>query len=177
MNGYNYSERGSIFEDSSISIIVDEYLDNNFSFIDDSSGDESFYFNCVFIDLFCKYRIEKLEFDQFVFLDNLIQFLLNIWDLKVRDVDSKEDLDILKNFKLNLYQKVIFFQLFFGYKNEENIERNNSFQEVYSDVIKFSTQNYIRIFVIESFSINRIILVSISSLLVFIKVESFINFF
>ncbi|XP_046504000.1 nuclear receptor-interacting protein 1 [Equus quagga] len=175
MNGHNHSERGSIFEDSSTPTTVDEYSDNNPSFTDDSSGDESSYSNCVPIDLSCKHRTEKPEPDQPVSLDNLTQSLLNTWDPKARDVDSKEDPDTSKKSKLNSHQKVTLLQLLLGHKNEENTERNNSPQEVHSDVTKFSTQNYTRTSVIESPSTNRTTPVSTPPLLASTKAESPIN--
>ncbi|XP_058378916.1 nuclear receptor-interacting protein 1 [Diceros bicornis minor] len=175
MNGHSHSERGSIFEDSSTPTTVDEYSDNNPSFTDDSSGDESSYSNCVPIDLSCKHRIEKPEPDQPVSLDNLTQSLLNTWDPKAPDVDIKEDQDTSKNSKLNSHQKVTLLQLLLGHKNEENIERNDSPQEVHSDVTKFSTQNYTRTSVIESPSMNRTTPVSTPPLLASSKAESPIN--
>lgn len=175
MNGHSHSERGSIFEDSSTPTTIDEYSDNNPSFTDDSSGDESSYSNCVPIDLSCKHRIEKPEPDQPVSLDNLTQSLLNTWDPKVPDVDIKEDQDTSKNSKLNSHQKVTLLQLLLGHKNEENVERNNSPQEVYSDGTKFSTQNYMRTSVIESPSTDRTPPVSTPPVLASTKAESPIN--
>ncbi|XP_072597040.1 nuclear receptor-interacting protein 1 [Vulpes vulpes] len=175
MNGHNHSERGSIFEDSSTPTTIDEYSDNNPSFTDDSSGDESSYSNCVPIDLSCKHRIEKPEPDQPVSLDNLTQSLLNTWDPKVPTVDIKEDQDTSKNSKLNSHQKVTLLQLLLGHKNEESVERNNSPQEVHGDVTKFSSQNYARTSVIESPSANRTTPVSTPPLLSSTKAESPIN--
>ncbi|XP_045641402.1 nuclear receptor-interacting protein 1 [Ursus americanus] len=175
MNGHNHSERGSIFEDSSTPTTIDEYSDNNPSFTDDSSGDEGSYSNCVPIDLSCKHRIEKPEPDQPVSLDNLTQSLLNTWDPKVPTVDIKEDQDTSKSSKLNSHQKVTLLQLLLGHKNEENIERNNSPQEVHSDVTKFSTQSYTRTSVIESPSTNRTTPVSTPPLPGCTKAESPIN--
>ncbi|KAM5335910.1 nuclear receptor-interacting protein 1 isoform 1-T2 [Glossophaga mutica] len=175
MNGHSHSERGSIFEDSSTPTTIDEYSDNNPSFTDDSSGDESSYSNCVPIDLSCKHRIEKPEPDQPVSLDNLTQSLLNTWDPKVPDVDIKEDQDTSKNSKLNSHQKVTLLQLLLGHKNEENVERNNSPQEVQSDVTKFSKQTYARTSVIESPSTHRTTPVSTPPLLASTKAESPIN--
>ncbi|XP_047577876.1 nuclear receptor-interacting protein 1 [Lutra lutra] len=176
MNGHHHSERGSIFEDSSTPTTIDEYSDNNPSFTDDSSGDESSYSNCVPIDLSCKHRIEKPEPDQPVSLDNLTQSLLNTWDPKVpTTVDIKEDQDTSRNSKLNSHQKVTLLQLLLGHKNEENVERNSSPQEVPSDVPKFSTQNYTRTSVIESPSANRTTPVSTPPLLGSTKPESPIN--
>nr|XP_035948554.1 nuclear receptor-interacting protein 1 [Halichoerus grypus]XP_035948555.1 nuclear receptor-interacting protein 1 [Halichoerus grypus]XP_035948556.1 nuclear receptor-interacting protein 1 [Halichoerus grypus] len=175
MNGHNHSERGSIFEDSSTPTTIDEYSDNNPSFTDDSSGDESSYSNCVPIDLSCKHRIEKPEPDQPVSLDNLTQSLLNTWDPKVpTTVDIKEDQDTSRNSKLNSHQKVTLLQLLLGHKNEENVERNSP-QEVHSDVTKFSTQNYTRTSVIESPSTNRTTPVSTPPFLGSTKAESPIN--
>uniref|UniRef100_A0A8D2D8E0 Nuclear receptor interacting protein 1 n=1 Tax=Sciurus vulgaris TaxID=55149 RepID=A0A8D2D8E0_SCIVU len=176
MNGHNQNERGSIFEDGSTPTTIDEYSDNNPSFTDDSSGDESSYSNCVPIDLSCKHRIEKPESDQPVSLDNLTQSLLNTWDPKVPDVDVKEDHDTSKNSKLNSHQKVTLLQLLLGHKNEENVEKNTtSPQGVHSDVTKFSTQNYTRTSVIESPSTNRTTPVSTPPLLPSTKAESPIN--
>ncbi|XP_037380983.1 nuclear receptor-interacting protein 1 [Talpa occidentalis] len=175
MNGHHHSERGSIFEDSSTPTTIDDYSDNNPSFTDDSSGDESSYSNCVPIDLSCKHRSEKLEPDQPVSLDNLTQSLLNTWDPKVPDVDVKVDQDTSKNSKLNSHQKVTLLQLLLGHKNEENGEGNNSPQEGHSDVTKFSSQNYMRTSVIESPSTNRTTPVSTPPLLASTKAESPIN--
>ncbi|KAM6162041.1 nuclear receptor-interacting protein 1 [Erethizon dorsatum] len=175
MNGHNQNERGSIFEDSSTPTTIDEYSDNNPSFTDDSSGDESSYSNCVPIDLSCKHRMEKPECDQPVSLDNLTQSLLNTWDPKVPDVDIKEEQDTSKNSKLNSHQKVTLLQLLLGHKNEENVEKNTSPQGVHTDVTKFNTQNYMRTSVIESPSTNRTTPVSTPPLLTSTKAESPIN--
>ncbi|XP_057552744.1 nuclear receptor-interacting protein 1 [Hippopotamus amphibius kiboko] len=175
MNGHNHGERGSIFEESSTPTTIDEYSDNNPSFTDDSSGDESSYSNCVPIDLSCKHRIEKPESDQPVSLDNLTQSLLNTWDPKVPEVDIREDQDTSKNSKLNSHQKVTLLQLLLGHKNEENVERNNSPQEAHSDGTKFSTQNYTRTSVIESPSTNSTTPVSTPPLLAPTQAESPIN--
>ncbi|XP_039711063.1 nuclear receptor-interacting protein 1 [Pteropus medius] len=175
MNGHNHSERGSIFEDSSTPTTIDEYSDNNPSFTDDSSGDESSYSNCVPIDLSCKHRIEKPEPDQPVSLDNLTQSLLNTWDPKVPDVDIKEDQHTSKNSKLNSHQKVTLLQLLLGHKNEDNVEGNSSPQEIQSDVTKFNTQTYMRTSVIESPSTHRTTPVSTPPLLASTKAESPIN--
>ncbi|XP_054982693.1 nuclear receptor-interacting protein 1 [Sorex araneus] len=175
MNGHSQSERGSIFEDSSTPTTIDEYSDNNPSFTDDSSGDESSYSNCVPIDLSCKHRLEKPETDQPVSLDNFTQSLLNTWDPKVPDVDVREDQDTSKNSKLNSHQKVTLLQLLLGHKNEENIERNSSPQEVQSEVTKFNAQNYMRTSVIESPSTARTTPVSTPPLLASTKAESPIN--
>lgn len=175
MNGHNQNERGSIFEDGSTPTTIDEYSDNNPSFTDDSSGDESSYSNCVPIDLSCKHRIEKPESDQPVSLDNLTQSLLNTWDPKVPDVDVKEDQDTSKNSKLNSHQKVTLLQLLLGHKNEENVEKTTSPQGVHSDLTKFSSQNYTRTSVIESPSTNRTTPVSTPPLLTSTKAESPIN--
>ncbi|KAM9201555.1 nuclear receptor-interacting protein 1 [Dugong dugon] len=176
MNGHNHSERGSILEDSSTPTTIDEYSDNNPSFTDESSGDESSYSNCVPIDLSCKPRIEKPESDQPVSLDNLTESLLNTWDPKVPDVDIKEDQDTSKNSKLNSHQKVTLLQLLLGHKNEESVEKNTSPQGVHSDVTKFSSQSYTRTSVIESPSTNRTTTpVSTPPLLTSTKAESPIN--
>ncbi|XP_017707901.1 PREDICTED: nuclear receptor-interacting protein 1 [Rhinopithecus bieti] len=175
MNGHSHSERGSIFEESSTPTTIDEYSDNNPSFTDDSSGDESSYSNCVPIDLSCKHRTEKSESDQPVSLDNFTQSLLNTWDPKVPDVDIKEDQDTSKSSKLNSHQKVTLLQLLLGHKNEENVEKNTSPQGVHNDVTKFSTQNYARTSVIESPSTNRTTPVSTPPLLTSAKAESPIN--
>lgn len=175
MNGHSHSERGSIFEDSSTPTTIDEYSDNNPSFTDDSSGDESSYSNCVPIDLSCKHRTEKPEPSQPVSLDNLTQSLLNTWDPKVPDVDIKEDQDTSKNSKLNSHQKVTLLQLLLGHKNDEAVERNSSPQEVQSDVTKFSTQAYARTSVIESPSTHRATPVSTPPLLASTQADSPIN--
>ncbi|XP_007933092.1 nuclear receptor-interacting protein 1 [Orycteropus afer afer] len=176
MNGHDHCERGSIFEDGSTPTTIDEYSDNNPSFTDDSSGDESSYSNCVPIDLSCKHRIEKPESDQPVSLDNLTESLLNTWDPKVPDVDIKEDQDTSKNSKLNSHQKVTLLQLLLGHKNEENVEKNASSQGVHSDVTKFNSQSYTRTSVIESPSTNRTTTpVSTPPLLTSTKAESPIN--
>ncbi|XP_023365463.1 nuclear receptor-interacting protein 1 [Otolemur garnettii] len=175
VNGHSHGERGSIFEDSSARMTIDEYSDNNPSFTDDSSGDESSYSNCAPIDLSCKHRIEKPEAEPPVSLDNLTQSLLNTWDPKVPEVDIKEDLDTSKNSKLNSHQKVTLLQLLLGHKNEENVEKNASPQGVHNDVTKFSTQNYTRTSVIESPSANRTTPVSTPPLPTSAKAESPIN--
>ncbi|KAK2089454.1 Nuclear receptor-interacting protein 1 [Saguinus oedipus] len=175
MNGHSHSERGSIFEESSTPTTIDEYSDNNPSFTDDSSGDESSYSNCVPIDLSCKHRVEKSESEQPVSLDNFTQSLLNTWDPKVPDVDMKEDQDTSKNSKLNSHQKVTLLQLLLGHKNEENVEKHASPQGVHNDVTKFNTQNYSRTSVIESPSTNRTTPVSTPPLLTSTKAESPIN--
>lgn len=154
MNGHSQHERGSSFE-SSTPTTIDEYSDNNPSFTDDSSGDESSYSNCVPIDLSCKHRTEKPETERPVSLENLTQSLLNTWDPKVPGVDIKEDQDTSTNSKLNSHQKVTLLQLLLGHKTEESVERNASPQEVHSDATKFSPQNYTRTSVIESPSTNR----------------------
>ncbi|KAM6224660.1 nuclear receptor-interacting protein 1 [Rhynchocyon petersi] len=178
MNGHSHSERGSMFDDSSTPTTIDEYSDNNPSFTDDSSGDESSYSNCVPIDLSCKHRIEKPESDQPVSLDNLTESLLNTWDPKVPDVDVKEDQDTSKNSKLNSHQKVTLLQLLLGHKNEENVEKNVSAspQGVHSDVTKLASQTYTRTSVIESPSTNRTATpVNTPPLLTSTKAESPIN--
>ncbi|XP_021505713.2 nuclear receptor-interacting protein 1 [Meriones unguiculatus] len=175
MNGHSQHERGSSFEESSTPTTIDEYSDNNPSFTDDSSGDESSYSNCVPIDLSCKHRIEKPEADRPVSLENLTQSLLNTWDPKVPGVDIKEDQDTSTNSKLNSHQKVTLLQLLLGHKSEENAERNASPQEVHSDVTKFSPQNYTRTSVIESPSASRATPVSTPPLHVSTKGESPIN--
>lgn len=174
MNGHCLNEKGSIFENSSTPTTIDDYSDNNPSFTDDSSGDESSYSNCVPIDLSCKHRIEK-ESDQPVSLDNFTQSLLNTWDPKVPDVDIKEDQDTSKNSKLNSHQKVTLLQLLLGHKNDENTEKNTSSQGVHNDVTKFSTQNYARTSVIESPSTNRTTPLSTPPLLSSTQAESPIN--
>ncbi|KAM8770069.1 nuclear receptor-interacting protein 1 isoform 1-T4 [Rhynchonycteris naso] len=174
MNGHSHSERGSIFEDSSPPTTTDEYSDNNPSFTDDSSGDESSYSNCVPIDLSCKHRIEKPEPDQPVSLDNLTQSLLNTWDPKVPTVDIK-DQDTSKNSKLNSHQKVTLLQLLLGHKNEENVERNSSPQEVQSDGTQFSKPTFGRTSVIESPSTHRTTPASTPPLLARTRAESPIN--
>lgn len=175
MNGHSHSERGSIFEDSSTPTTLDEYSDNNPSFTDDSSGDESSYSNCVPIDLSCKHRTEKPEPDQPVSLDNLTQSLLNTWDPKVPTIDIKEDQDTSKNAKLNSHHKVTLLQLLLGHKNEENVERNNSPQEVQGDVTKFNKQTYARTSVIESPNTHRTTPASTPPLLACTKAECPIN--
>ncbi|KAM4887620.1 nuclear receptor-interacting protein 1 [Thomomys bottae] len=174
MNGHSQNERGSIFEDSSTPTTMDEYSDNNPSFTDDSSGDESSYSNCVPIDLSCKHRIEKPESDQPISFDNLTQSLLNTWDPKVPEVDIKEQ-DTAKNSKLNSHQKVTLLQLLLGHKNEENVEKTTSPQGIHSDVTKFSTQNYTRTSVIESPSLHRTTPVSTPPLHTLTKADSPIN--
>ncbi|XP_058152087.1 nuclear receptor-interacting protein 1 [Dasypus novemcinctus] len=175
MNELNHSERGSIFEESSTPTTIDEYSDNNPSFTDDSSGDESSYSNCVPIDLSCKHRIEKPECEQPVSLDNLTQSLLNTWDPKVPDVDGKEDQDPSKNSKLNSHQKVTLLQLLLGHKNEENAETNTMPQGVHNDVAKFNSHSYTRTSVIESPGANRTTPLSTPPLLTSTKADSPIN--
>ncbi|XP_051006105.1 nuclear receptor-interacting protein 1 [Acomys russatus] len=175
LNGHSQNERGSSFEDSSTPTTIDEYSDNNPSFTDDSSGDESSYSNCVPIDLSCKHRIEKPEADRPVSLENLTQSLLNTWDPKVPGVDIKEDQDTSTNSKLNSHQKVTLLQLLLGHKSEETAERNASPLEVHGDGTKFSPQNYTRTSVIESPSTNRTTPVSTPPLHTSAKGESPIN--
>lgn len=157
VNGHHQSEKGSIFEDSSTPTTVDEYSDNNPSFTDESSGDESSYSNCVPIDLSCKHRVEKPEPARPVSLDNFTQSLLNTWDPKIPDVDVKEDHEPSKNPKLNSHQKVTLLQLLLGHKNEESAEWNGSPQEAHGDgpAARCAPQNHARTSVIESPSANR----------------------
>lgn len=174
MNGHSQNERGSSFEESSTPTTIDDYSDNNPSFTDDSSGDESSYSNCLPIDLSCKHRMDKPEADRPVSLENLTQSLLNTWDPKVPGVDIK-DQDTSKNSKLDSHQKVTLLQLLLGHKSEDNVERNGSPQEVHGDVTKFSPQNYTRTSVIESPSANRTTPVSTPPLHPSTKAESPIN--
>ncbi|XP_066098018.1 nuclear receptor-interacting protein 1 [Saccopteryx bilineata] len=174
-NGHSHSERGSVFEDSSTPTTIDEFSDNNPSFTDESSGDESSYSNCVPIDLSCKHRIEKPEPDPPVSLDNLTQSLLNTWDPKVPTVDIKEDQDTSKNSKLNSHQKVTLLQLLLGHKNEEDVERNTSPQEEQSEAAQFSKPAYARTSVIESPSAHRTTPAGTPPLLACTQAESPIN--
>jgi nuclear receptor-interacting protein 1 len=174
MNGHSQNERASSFE-SSTPTTIDEYSDNNPSFTDDSSGDESSYSNCVPIDLSCKHRIEKPEAERPVSLENLTQSLLNTWDPKIPGVDIKEDQDTSTNSKLNSHQKVTLLQLLLGHKSEETVERNASPQDIHSDGTKFSPQNYTRTSVIESPSTNRTTPVSTPPLYTASQAESPIN--
>lgn len=176
MNGHGQTERGSSFE-SSTPTTIDEYSDNNPSFTDDSSGDESSYSNCVPIDLSCKHRIEKPEAERPVSLENLTQSLLNTWDPKVPGVDIRDDQDTSSNSKLNSHQKVTLLQLLLGHKSEEatTVERNASPQEGHGEVTKFSPQNYTRTSVIESPGTNRTTPVSTPPLHTSSQAESPIN--
>lgn len=175
MNGHSQGEKGSIFEDSSTPTTIDEYSDNNPSFTDDSSGDESSYSNCVPIDLSCKHRSGKPEPDQPVSLENLTQSLLNTWDPKVPDADIK-DQDTSKNAKLNSHQKVTLLQLLLGHKNEETVERTRSPPEAQGDGRKLGAQPpYPRTSVIESAGAHRPAPGTSPLLLAATKAESPIN--
>lgn len=174
LNGHAHSERGSGFEDSGTPTTIDEYSDNNPSFTDDSSGDESSCSDCVPIDLSCKHRPEQPGPDPPVSLENLTQSLLNTWDPKVPGVDIRDDQDTSKNAKLNSHQKVTLLQLLLGHKSDENLERSSP-REAQSDGRKFSGQTCARTSVIESPGAHRATPVSTPPLLASSKAESPIN--
>lgn len=175
LNGHSHGERGSGFEDSGTPTTVDESSDNNPSFTDDSSGDESACSDCVPIDLSCKHRTEQPEPDPPVSLENLTQSLLNTWDPKVPGgVDIREDPDTSKSAKLNSHQKVTLLQLLLGHKSEDSLERSSP-QEAQGDGRKFSGQTCARTSVIESPGGHRATPASTPPLLLASKAESPIN--
>uniref|UniRef100_A0A8D2NRF9 Nuclear receptor interacting protein 1 n=1 Tax=Zosterops lateralis melanops TaxID=1220523 RepID=A0A8D2NRF9_ZOSLA len=175
MKGHEQSERASIFEDSSTPTTVDEYSDNNPSFTEDSSDDESSHSNCLPIDLSFKQRTDKPDAGPPASLDNLTQSLLRNWDPKVSCPDVKEEKDTPKDSKLNPHQKVTLLQLLLGHKSEEQVDKSNDPQGPHStaDVAKFTVQTGKRTPVTDSPSANRMAPLSTPPLLA--KADSPIN--
>ncbi|NXW67981.1 NRIP1 protein, partial [Hirundo rustica] len=177
VKGRELSERASIFEDSSTPTTVDEYSDNNPSFTEDSSDDESSHSNCLPIDLSFKQRTDKPDAGPPASLDNLTQSLLRNWDPKVSCPEIKEEKDTPKASKLNPHQKVTLLQLLLGHKNEEQADKSNDPQGPHStaDVGKFSVQTGKRTPVSDSPSANRMTPLSTPPLLASTKADSPIN--
>ncbi|XP_071419254.1 nuclear receptor-interacting protein 1 [Pithys albifrons albifrons] len=177
VKGREQSERVSIFEDSSTPTTVDEYSDNNPSFTEDSSDDESSHSNCLPIDLSFKQRTDKPDAGPPASLDNLTKSLLNNWDPKVSCTENKEEKDTPKASKLNPHQKVTLLQLLLGHKSEEQIDKSNDPQEPHSaaDVAKFTVQTGKRTPVTDSPSANRMTPLSTPPLLASAKADSPIN--
>ncbi|NWH58667.1 NRIP1 protein, partial [Geococcyx californianus] len=177
VKGHEQSERASIFEDSSTPTTIDEYSDNNPSFTDDSSDDESSHSNCLPIDLSFKHRTEKPDAGPPASLDNLTQSLLHNWDPKVSCPEIKEDKDTPKASKLNSHQKVTLLQLLLGHKSEEKVDKSNDSQGPHSaaDVAKFTVQTGKRTPVTDSPSTNRMTPLSTPPLLASAKADSPVN--
>ncbi|RMC12080.1 hypothetical protein DUI87_11215 [Hirundo rustica rustica] len=177
VKGRELSERASIFEDSSTPTTVDEYSDNNPSFTEDSSDDESSHSNCLPIDLSFKQRTDKPDAGPPASLDNLTQSLLRNWDPKVSCPEIKEEKDTPKASKLNPHQKVTLLQLLLGHKSEEQADKSNDPQGPHStaDVGKFSVQTGKRTPVSDSPSANRMTPLSTPPLLASTKADSPIN--
>ncbi|NWU89524.1 NRIP1 protein, partial [Upupa epops] len=177
VKGYEQTERASIFEDSSTPTTIDEYSDNNPSFTDDSSDDESSHSNCLPIDLSFKQRSEKPDPSTPTSLDNLTQSLLNKWDPKVSCPDNREDKDTPKASKLNPHQKVTLLQLLLGHKSEEKVDKSNDPQGPHgaTDVAKFTVQTGKRTPVADSPSANHMTPLSTPPLLASAKADSPIN--
>ncbi|NXM44347.1 NRIP1 protein, partial [Gymnorhina tibicen] len=177
VKGREQSERASIFEDSSTPTTVDEYSDNNPSFTEDSSDDESSHSNCLPIDLSFKQRTDKPDAGPPASLDNLTQSLLHNWDPKVSCSESKEEKDTPKASKLNPHQKVTLLQLLLGHKSEEHVDKSNDPQGPHStaDVAKFTVQTGKRTPVTDSPSANRMTPLSTPPLLASTKADSPIN--
>ncbi|NXK55580.1 NRIP1 protein, partial [Chauna torquata] len=164
-------------EESSTPTTVDEYSDNNPSFTDDSSDDESSHSNCLPIDLSFKQRTDKPDAGPPASLDNLTQSLLHNWDPKVSCPENKEDKDTPKASKLNPHQKVTLLQLLLGHKSEEKVDKSNEPQGPHSaaDVAKFTVQTGKRTPVTDSPSANRMTPLSTPPLLASAKADSPIN--
>ncbi|NXM74588.1 NRIP1 protein, partial [Serilophus lunatus] len=177
VKGREQSERAGIFEDSSTPTTVDEYSDNNPSFTEDSSDDESSHSNCLPIDLSFKQRTDKPDAGPSASLDNLTQSLLHNWDPKVSCPENKEEKDTPKASKLNPHQKVTLLQLLLGHKSEEQADKSNDPQGPHSaaDVAKFSVQTGKRTPVTNSPSASRITPLSTPPLLASTKADSPIN--
>ncbi|XP_074853770.1 nuclear receptor-interacting protein 1 [Carettochelys insculpta] len=176
------NKRSGMFEDSSTPTTVDEYSDNNPSFTEDSSDDESSHSNCLPIDLSFKQRTDRQDSVQPASLDNLTQPLFQNWDSKIPcledSMEHKEDKDTPKDSKLNPHQKVTLLQLLLGHKSEEeNQEKNTDPQVPHSaaDVANFTAQTGQRTPVTESPSANRITPLSTPPLLISTKADSPIN--
>ncbi|XP_035171293.1 nuclear receptor-interacting protein 1 [Oxyura jamaicensis] len=164
-------------EESSTPTTIDEYSDNNPSFTDDSSDDESSHSNCLPIDLSFKQRTDKPDAGPPASLDNLTQSLLHSWDPKVSCPENKEDKDTPKASKLNPHQKVTLLQLLLGHKSEEKVDKSNEPQGPHSaaDVAKFTVQTGKRTPVTDSPSANRMTPLSTPPLLASTKADSPIN--
>uniref|UniRef100_A0ACB8FHN8 Nuclear receptor-interacting protein 1 n=1 Tax=Sphaerodactylus townsendi TaxID=933632 RepID=A0ACB8FHN8_9SAUR len=176
--GYEQTERASIFEESSIPTTVDEYSDNNPSFIeDDSSDDESSQSNCLPIDLSFKQRTNKPDSGQSTSLDNLTQSLLHNWDSKVPCIENIEEKDSTKSTKLNPHHKVTLLQLLLGHKSEDNAEKmsENEGTLVTADVSKFNLPLSNKISGTDCCNVNRITPVNTPPLLTSSKADSPIN--
>ncbi|OXB64187.1 hypothetical protein ASZ78_002109 [Callipepla squamata] len=177
LKGHEQSERTSIFEESSTPTTIDEYSDNNPSFTDDSSDDESSHSNCLPIDLSFKQRTDKPDAGPPASLDNLTQSLLHSWDPKVSCSENKEDKDTPKASKLNPHQKVTLLQLLLGHKSEEKVDKSNEPQGPHSaaDVAKFTVQTGKRTPVTDSPNANRMTPLNTPPLLTSAKADSPIN--
>uniref|UniRef100_A0A8C9LAL2 Nuclear receptor interacting protein 1 n=1 Tax=Pavo cristatus TaxID=9049 RepID=A0A8C9LAL2_PAVCR len=177
LKGHEHSERASIFEESSTPTTIDEYSDNNPSFTDDSSDDESSHSNCLPIDLSFKQRTDKPDAGPPASLDNLTQSLLHSWDPKVSCPENKEDKDTPKASKLNPHQKVTLLQLLLGHKSEEKVDKSNEPQGPHSaaDVAKFTVQTGKRTPVTDSPNANRMTPLNTPPLLASAKADSPIN--
>ncbi|XP_065597921.1 nuclear receptor-interacting protein 1 [Cyrtonyx montezumae] len=177
LKGHEQSERASIFEESSTPTTIDEYSDNNPSFTDDSSDDESSHSNCLPIDLSFKQRTDKPDAGPPASLDNLTQSLLHSWDPKVSCPENKEDKDTPKASKLNPHQKVTLLQLLLGHKSEEKVDKSNEPQGPHSaaDVAKFTVQTGKRTPVTDSPNANRMTPLNTPPLLTSTKADSPIN--
>lgn len=177
LKGHEQSERASIFEESSTPTTIDEYSDNNPSFTDDSSDDESSHSNCLPIDLSFKQRTDKPDTGPPASLDNLTQSLLHSWDPKVSCPENKEDKDTPKASKLNPHQKVTLLQLLLGHKSEEKVDKSNEPQGPHSaaDVAKFTVQTGKRTPVTDSPNANRMTPLNTPPLLASAKADSPIN--
>ncbi|XP_021258997.1 nuclear receptor-interacting protein 1 [Numida meleagris] len=177
LKGHEQSERASIFEESSTPTTIDEYSDNNPSFTDDSSDDESSHSNCLPIDLSFKQRTDKPDAGPPASLDNLTQSLLHSWDPKVSCQENKEDKDTPKASKLNPHQKVTLLQLLLGHKSEEKVDKSNEPQGPHSaaDVAKFTVQTGKRTPVTDSPNANRMTPLNTPPLLASAKADSPIN--
>ncbi|NXJ13871.1 NRIP1 protein, partial [Odontophorus gujanensis] len=177
LKGHEQSERASIFEESSTPTTIDEYSDNNPSFTDDSSDDESSHSNCLPIDLSFKQRTDKPDAGPPASLDNLTQSLLHSWDPKVSCPENKEDKDTPKASKLNPHQKVTLLQLLLGHKSEEKVDKSNEPQGPHSaaDVAKFTVQTGKRTPVTDSPNANRVTPLNTPPLLTSAKADSPIN--
>ncbi|OXB75177.1 UNVERIFIED_CONTAM: hypothetical protein H355_003304 [Colinus virginianus] len=177
LKGHEQSERASIFEESSTPTTIDEYSDNNPSFTDDSSDDESSHSNCLPIDLSFKQRTDKPDAGPPASLDNLTQSLLHSWDPKVSCPENKEDKDTPKASKLNPHQKVTLLQLLLGHKSEEKVDKSNEPQGPHSaaDVAKFTVQTGKRTPVTDSPNANRMTPLNTPPLLTSAKADSPIN--
>ncbi|NXN96692.1 NRIP1 protein, partial [Rhinopomastus cyanomelas] len=176
VKGYEQAERASVFEDSSTPTTIDEYSDNNPSFTDDSSDDDSSHSNCLPIDLSFKQRTEKPDPGTLTSLDNLTQSLLNKWDPKVSCADSKEEKDTPKA-KLNPHQKVTLLQLLLGHKSEDKADKSSDPQGPHgaADVAKFTVQTGKRTPVTDSPGASRMTPLSTPPLLAAAKADSPIN--